>query len=51
MEARDTNGKLVPDARIRFEGDAGTGPMYTVNPKPGRAAEARTDDKGPRHSL
>lgn len=46
VEARDTNGKMVPAARIRFEVDAATGSTFKVNPKPDRAAEVFTSDKG-----
>ncbi|GAA0353036.1 hypothetical protein [Streptomyces blastmyceticus] len=45
VEARDTHGEFVPGARIRFEVDSGTGSTFAT-PKPGRTAEADTNDDG-----
>ncbi|MGA5129926.1 hypothetical protein ACPCTO_08985 [Streptomyces olivoreticuli] len=45
VEARDTHGEFVPGARIRFEVDPGTGSTFAT-PKPGRTAEADTNDDG-----
>ncbi|MFJ8390401.1 hypothetical protein ACIQ9Q_39055 [Streptomyces sp. NPDC094438] len=45
VEARDNSGKLVRDALIRFQVDAGTGSKFRT-PTPGRTADTDTDENG-----